>query len=601
MKAFRETSIAAIFQNQALKYGNNKACVAYKKGMDYKDISWQEMNRMVRNLGCYLLSININKGDRIAIYSRNRYEWWVADLAALSIGAICVSVHATNSTEETFYILEHSGASVCFVGGNDLFKKVQSVSSNLPDLRQIICFDEKNGVNNCINSFNEVLNIGNSSGNTDLFESRIMEVSLQDCAALIYTSGTTGNPKGVMLTNENFISNVNQLYGEIKEYLSDSDEFLSILPLSHSLERTCGYYVPLIFGCKVFIAGGINTIIRDFTMVRPTILVSVPRFYEKLHSGILAKIRDAGIIKKAFINFALCAGKINLRYICNSKKRTGLFRLIYGLAEKLVFVRVKRLLGLDRLRVAISGAGPLSKFDANFFLGMDLILLEGYGLTETSPVTNCNPPRLIKPGTVGISLPGTEVKISYEGEILIRGPQVMKGYYRDDEATRKAFTSDGFFKTGDMGVIDSDGYLSITGRLKDIIINSGGKNISPQNIENSLKESCFIENVAIIGDKRKYLSAIIIPSFEELKKWAEKNNIDFTDNKDLISDEKIIRLFRQEITRLTKQFSQYEQIKKFRLLAEIWSQETGEITSSFKIKRRVIESKYKKVIEGMYP
>ncbi|MGB4108972.1 MAG: AMP-binding protein, partial [Desulfomonilia bacterium] len=299
--------------------------------------------------------------------------------------------------------------------------------------------------------------------------------------------------------------------------------------------------------------------------------------------------------------WAMGIARDNRPYICNNKPRTGLFAMKYNLADKIIFSKLKVALGMDRLHGAISGGGPLSVSDAEFFLGMGIRILEGFGLTETSPVTNGNKPKKIKPGTVGPAVKDTIIKIGEGGEILVKGPQVMKGYYKNEEATREVFTEDGFFRTGDIGEIDDEGYLKITGRIKDIIVTSGGKNISPQNIENSLQASPYIEQVAVIGDNRKYLSALIVPSFENLEKWANEQGIWFSSHKDLISNDKVAALFEKEIEENMKDFARVEQIRKFTLLDTPWAQETGELTPTLKLKRRVINQKYARVIDAMYP
>lgn len=291
----------------------------------------------------------------------------------------------------------------------------------------------------------------------------------------------------------------------------------------------------------------------------------------------------------------------NLPYICNNKERTGWFAFKYHLADKIIFSKLKTALGMDRLQGAMSGGGPLSVSDAEFFLGMGIRVLEGFGLTETTPVTNGNKPKLIKPGTVGPALIDTEIKIGEDGEILIKGPQVMKGYYKNEAATKEAFTDDGFFRTGDIGEIDKDGYMKITGRIKDLIVTSGGKNISPQNIENTLVTSPFIEQVAIIGDNRKYLSALIVPSFATLESWAKDKGISFSVRSDLIKNPEVIKLFEHEIEENMKDYARVEQIRKFTLLEKEWSQDTGELTPTMKVKRKVINQKYSSVIEALYP
>lgn len=599
MAQYKETSIAALFQNQVSKLGD-KPCVAYKKGGVYTDVSWNQMNEYIRKLGLFLVSIGIKKGDKVAIFSQNRYEWWIADQAILSIGAVNVPIYATNSADEALYVLAHSESKACFCGTEDHLDKVLSVRRKAPRLKTLIVFDTPKGKKPGVITLEEAYKKGEAYKNKGEFDKRMTSIKLDDLATIIYTSGTTGNPKGVMLTHKNFVSNVNQIMDGYRKFFTEGDVFLSFLPLSHSLERTVGYYMAVALGSKVAFAEDVSKLAQNLAEIRPTILVSVPRIYEKVHAGILAKMADAPGIKKAIFNFAVRQAAKNLPYVCNDIPRKGLFAIKYKIADKLVFSKLKNTLGLDRMKFAVSGGAPLSVSDAEFFLGMGILVLEGFGLTETTPVTNANMPGMIKPGSVGIKVKDTDVKIGDDGEILIKGPQVMKGYYKNKEATKEVFTRDGYFRTGDIGVIDEKGRLSIVGRIKDIIVTAGGKNISPQNIENSLKESKYIEQVAIIGDKRKYLSALVIPAFEELKKWAKSQGIPTDSNKDLIKNDKVNSLIEGEIKRYTKQYGRVEQIKKFRLLDAEWTQASGELTPTLKVKRKVVSTKYAKEIESMY-
>ncbi|OHD66112.1 MAG: hypothetical protein A2176_04135 [Spirochaetes bacterium RBG_13_51_14] len=600
MAKFKETCMPAIFQNQAEKLGS-KACVAYKKDGIYVDISWTEMNRMIHDLAYYLLSVGIKKNDKVALFSPNRYEWWVASQATLSIGAVSVPIYATNSSEEAEYIIKNSDSRLCFAGTEEHLERLLKVRGKIKKIKQIIIFDQtKKKVKNLL-TMAEAMKIGQGYKKKGEFEKRLTSIKPGDISTLIYTSGTTGNPKGVMLTHNNFVSNATIIQKEVKEYVTIDDTFLSFLPLSHSLEMTAGYYIPITVGAKVAFAEDISKLMENFQEVRPTIIISVPRIYEKVHAGILLKVAESPGLKRKIFNWANSIAAKNLPYECKDIPRTGLFAFKYNLADKLVFSKLKHKLGLDKLRFAISGGGPLSVSDCEFFIGMGLKIVEGFGLTETTPVTHFNRAENIKPGTVGLPIPQTKVKIADDGELLIKGPQVMKGYYKNPKATKEAFTRDGWFRTGDIAVIDEEGFLKITGRIKDIIVTAGGKNISPQNIENSLKTSQFIEQAAVIGDRRKYLSTLIIPAFESLEKWAKRNGIAFSSRKDLLEKDEVIKLMASEIEKYTKQFSRVEQIRKFRILNVEWTQDSGELTPTQKVKRRIIESRYAKEIASMYP
>jgi long-chain acyl-CoA synthetase len=601
MANYQETSMAAIFQNRVEKWGDKAMC-GYKndKGV-YEDITWKQMNEMVLDLAAYLLTKGINIQDKVALFSPNRYEWWVSDLGILSTGAVNVPIYPTNSAEESRYVIENSDSKICIVGTKSHMKKILEVKPQLPNLTDIIILDDLDKPVEGVITFKEALKIGAAANKREELTKRINAIKPDDIATIIYTSGTTGNPKGVMLTHNNFVSNCNQLYDVAPHLFEYEHTILSFLPLSHSLERTVGYYLPLYTGKKVVFAGDVSKILDFFQEVRPTFIVSVPRIYEKVHSGVVSKVSAEKPLKQKIFGWAMDVAKRNLPYICNDKPRTGLFAIEYAIANKIIFSKLKEKLGLDKLQFALSGGGPLSVSDAEFFLGMDVKVLEGFGLTETTPVTNANKPEKIKPGTVGPPLKDTLIRISEEGELLVKGPQVMKGYYKNEAATKEVFTDDGFFKTGDIGVVDSDNYLKITGRIKDLIITSGGKNVSPQNIENSLKTSQYIEQVAVIGDNRKYLSALIVPAFKELENWARTNNIAFTNMKDLINNPEVNKLILSEVEANMKDYARVEQIRKIKLLENEWSQQTDELTPTLKIKRRIINQKYAAEIESLYP
>lgn len=597
MSRFEEKTMPAVFQNRVEQLGD-ACCTSRKVDGRYKEVSWKEMNNMVRATARYLHEKGIGPGDKVAIFAENRYEWWVVDLAVLSLGAIDVPIYSTNSPGEAEYILRDSGSSTCFVGSSDHLARVQEVRKALPDLKNVVVFDDV--PSDDAERFSDICSRDMPPDWQRTFENGIRKIDPESLATFIYTSGTTGDPKGVMLTHKNFVSNVRQGLAAFQGLITPEDIFLSFLPLSHSLERTVGYYLPLYTGSQVYFAESFQTILDDFLLVRPTIIISVPRLYEKMHAGILSKVADASSVRKMLFNWAVRTARKNLPYVCNDLPRRGLFKKRFEMADALVFSKLRAALGMDRLRIAISGGGPLAISDAEFFLGMEIMIYEGFGLTETTPVTNVNVPGKIKPGTVGPPLVDTNVRISDEGEIQIRGPQVMRGYFNRPEDTREVFTSDGYFKTGDIGVVDEEGYLSITGRIKDIIVTAGGKNISPQNIENSIKASPLVEQVAVIGDRRKYLSALVVPALDELKKWAERQGVEYGTDEELLAQEPVRELYRKEIDENTRSFARVEKIRQFKLLKVEWSQETGELTPKQSVKRRVIEEKYAREIGSMY-
>jgi long-chain acyl-CoA synthetase len=601
MSQFKETSMGAIFQNRVRQYGDKTLVIFKNKAGAWEELSWNRLNEMVRELGMFLINRGIQPGDKVALFSPNRFEWWVADLAIISVGAVNVPIYATNSTEESRYIIDNSDAKKCFAGTKEHMNKIVKAREKLPNLDDIIIFDDLDSLPAGVITLKQALAEGRAAANKDEFDKRLAPINIEDVATIIYTSGTTGNPKGVMLTHKNFVSNVNQAHAIDPDFLTADHTFLSFLPLAHSLERTCGYYIPIFLGHKVAFAESAEKLLANFGEIRPTFLVSVPRIYEKIHSGIIAKVATAPPVKKALFGWAMGVAKENLPYVCNNRERSGLFAFKYNLADKIIFSKLRATLGMDKLVAAISGGGPLSVSDAEFFLGMGITVLEGFGLTETTPITNANRPKWIKPGTVGPAVKDTSIKIGEDGEVLIKGPQVMKGYYKNEAATKEAFTQDGYFRTGDIGEIDKDGYLKITGRIKDIIVTSGGKNISPQNLENALLTSAFIEQAAVIGDNRKYLSALIVPAFATLESWAKEKNIPFSNRQDLIKNPEVNKLIEQEIGAQLKEFGKVEQIRKFALLEKEWSQDTGEMTPTMKLKRKVVRQKYEKEIESLYP
>ncbi|MFY9113222.1 MAG: long-chain fatty acid--CoA ligase [Desulfomonilia bacterium] len=595
---YSEKSIAGIFHNRAEKY-QYEPCVRYKKEGRYTDISWKEMQRMVTNLGLGLISLGVEKDDIVTIFSENCWQWLVADLASLSIGAADAPIYATNSGEEAAYIINDSGSRFLFVSDQDHLNRVLGVKSTLKGLKKIITFDPISAGDKDIISLDEVIKLGEEYKDKKSFDERLLSIEPEALATLIYTSGTTGPPKGVMLTHANLTANILQCYAS-HPIIGHQDVALTLLPWSHSLGRTVSVYLMLHIGAILSLAESFGTVMENMTEIRPTLMVSVPRLFEKIHAGIFSKVEKASPTKKKLFFWAVDVAMRAVDYRVQRKPMPWSLKIQYDLAESLIYSKLRHALGMDRIRIFINGGGALAVDIDRFFNGIGVNLHNGYGLTETSPVTNVNTFEVFEFGSVGPSLPDTQVKIAEDGEILIEGPQVMKGYFNKPDDTKATFTADGWFMTGDIGRLDERGCLYITDRKKDIIITAGGKNVAPQNIENTLVTDPFIEQAIVIGEGRKYLSALIIPNFSELISYAKNQGIPFDDKADLIRKPEIVSFFDEKIKTLMKDYARVEQIRKFTLLPREFSIESGELTPTLKIKRKIINQNFAGEIEAMY-
>ncbi|HPA85268.1 MAG TPA: long-chain fatty acid--CoA ligase, partial [Deltaproteobacteria bacterium] len=547
---YSEKSIAGIFHNRAEKY-QYEPCVRYKKEGRYTDISWKEMQRMVTNLGLGLISLGVEKDDIVTIFSENCWQWLVADLASLSIGAADAPIYATNSGEEAAYIINDSGSRFLFVSDQDHLNRVLGVKSTLKGLKKIITFDPISAGDKDIISLDEVIKLGEEYKDKKSFDERLLSIEPEALATLIYTSGTTGPPKGVMLTHANLTANILQCYAS-HPIIGHQDVALTLLPWSHSLGRTVSVYLMLHIGAVLSLAESFGTVMENMTEIRPTLMVSVPRLFEKIHAGIFSKVEKASPTKKKLFFWAVDVAMRAVDYRVQRKSMPWSLKIQYDLAESLIYSKLRHALGMDRIRIFINGGGALAVDIDRFFNGIGVNLHNGYGLTETSPVTNVNTFEVFEFGSVGPALPDTSVKIAEDGEILIKGPQVMKGYFNKPDDTKATFTADGWFMTGDIGRLDERGCLYITDRKKDIIITAGGKNVAPQNIENTLVTDPFIEQAVVIGEGRKYLSALIIPNFSELISYAKNQGIPFDDKADLIRKPEIVSFFDEKIKTLMK-------------------------------------------------
>jgi long-chain acyl-CoA synthetase len=592
-----EDTVGKLFWSRVRQHGSRTALRAKGEGR-WQDISWDEWGRNVKQFAMGLMALGLKERDRVALLSENRPEWTYVDLAVLSANAVDAPVYATNIPEQVEHVVKDSGSRFIVVSTEQQLEKVKEIKGNVPELEKAVVMDpEAEHPEEWILAFAEVQKLGEEEGDAAALEERLENVKAEDLATLIYTSGTTGAPKGVMLTHDNFISNIQGVTEGVD--LGESDIALSFLPLSHSFERLSGYYTMMAAGGTIAYAESIDKVPDNIQEIRPTVMCSVPRLYEKMHTRVLTTVEGGSAIKKKMFYWGLGVGGEVSKLMAAKKALPASLKLQYKVADRLVFEKLRARMG-DRLRFFISGGAPLAQEIAEFFHAAGILILEGYGLTETTPVISANRPDAFKLGSVGRPLSNLEVKIAPDGEILVKGPNVMKGYYNRPEDTREVLSEDGWFATGDIGYLDQDGFLYITDRKKDIIVTAGGKNIAPQNIENLLKLNRFIEQVCIIGDKRKYLTALIVASFPELEGFAEENGIPADDREKLIEHPRIQQLFQEAVDEANAQLARYESIKRFTVLPVEFGQETGELTPTLKVKRKVVGIKYKEQINRMY-
>ena len=572
-------TIPQMFLAQAERLGE-KTVFQVKKGLAYQPVSWEQAQTEVEEAALGLMDLGIQPGDRVAILSENRPEWAVADLAILSVGAITVPIYATLTTEEVEYLLRHSGARLLFAANPELMGKVLSLQRETG--LKVVLFDSPYQVSGPrVWWFGELLGLGATAAQEQrrLLSRQIEQGSPENPASIIYTSGTTGNPKGVVLTHGNFLSNCRAVQEVLP--IGEQDLLLSFLPLSHVFERMAGYYFVLSVGGAIAYAEKMETVAKNMLETRPTVITGVPRFYEKIHERILETVRASSPVRRAIFRWALRAGSGN------------------RIADWLVFSKLRERMG-GRIRFCVSGGAPLPKSLAEFFYSAGILLLEGYGLTETSPVITCNRLDRFRFGTVGLAVPGVEVRIGEEGEILTRGPHVMRGYFQNHAATAEAIDPDGWFHTGDVGALDPEGFLTITDRKKDLIKTSGGKMVAPQNLEAALKTDPLILDCVVIGDKRKFLIALVVPQMEKLQALAHDKGIQVGSAQELVRRPEVRALVWEQVDRVNKGMASFEQIKKIALLPEPFSLGSGELTPTLKVKRRVVAERYADEIDALY-
>jgi long-chain acyl-CoA synthetase len=590
-----ETHLARMIHDQIKKYGE-KTAVRYREGGVWKEMSWKAMGEQIRAVSKGLLEMNIKEGDMVALFSQNRPEWNITDYGILAIRGVSVPVYATNTAKQTEYIVNETEAGVIFAGSQDQYDKVSAFSHTSPHLKKIIVFDSNVRLNGGEKSmyFKDFIETGRSSAKDHELEKRLREASIEDLATLIYTSGTTGEPKGVMLHHStfhySFLAHLKRLD------TSDQDVSLCFLPLSHVFERTWCFFAAA-RGMVIGYCDDTAKVIECMQEIKPTVMCAVPRFYEKMYSAVFEKLEKASPSKKKLFLWAVKTGEQMYQKKKEKEPLPLILKLKHLIADGLVLKKIRSVVG-GRLRFFPCAGAQLSKEIEEFFHSVGLFITYGYGLTETTATVTCHERYHFRPGTVGKPIDGVEVRIAENGEILVKGETVTKGYYKKPEATAESFEN-GWFKTGDVGVLE-DGYLTITERIKDLMKSSGGKYIAPQLIETTIGKDHYIEQITVIGDARKFVSALIVPAFDALADYARTHNISYSSREDLIENPRIIQFYQQRIAEHSKELAGHEQIRKFTLLPTPFTQEAGEITPTMKLKRKFVTDKFQDIINKMY-
>lgn len=592
----RPATLTSLFFGSVRRHADQPAAIRYKSDGVWHPIGHTELLERVRQLSAGLRALGIKQGDRIAILSENRPEWAITDYACLSTRCIDVPVYPTLPTHQIGYILRNSGARVVCCSNLEQLAKVLEIRKDVATIEHVVLFDPVPTPDGVI-PFSELERIGAEPANAwPEWEAAALETEPDDVATLIYTSGTTGDPKGVMLTHGNIASNVVAALDVLSLHGGDC---LSFLPLSHVFERMVGHYTMLQGGVIINYATSHETVAAEMPEVRPTFMASVPRLYEKIYAGVGEVAEQGGFLTQKIFAWASRTGIARIEGELQGTRAPGRLGLADRIADRLVFAKLRERMG-GQLKYFVSGGAPLNAEISKFFLAAGLPILEGYGLTETSPVITVNPLDRIKPGTVGPPLPGVEVRIAADGEILTRGPHVMKGYYQNPEATAEAIDADGWFHTGDIGELDADNYLKITDRKKDIIVTAGGKNIAPQPIESLLKQNPFISSAVMLGDKRRFPIMLIVPNFKALDAWRAAKGIPDDSPEELVARTDVQEKVEREARKSFRDLAHYETPKKFLLLPRDFSIESGELTPKLSIKRRVVEANWHDAIEALY-
>jgi len=569
----------------------NRAVMSWQDAAgEWKPITSSELYGRVRALADVFEGWGVKKGDRVALVSENRWEWPVVDFAVLAIGAVDVPLYPTLTPEQMGYMLRDSGAKAVVVSSKELYEKVVA-AGELPELEHVVVMDA--GEFSGAESFAALMtDAGGKQQPDEQFDAMAKMARPDDLATIIYTSGTTGEPKGVMLTHGNLASNINVTTDPLG--FDATDSCISFLPLSHVTARHLDYAL-MCYGTRLAYCPKFDLLPAAMKVIKPTIFVAVPRVYEKIRQAVEAK-SAASPVKSRMLSWALATGKKHRAETLAGKTPSGLG---VKLAGKLVFSKIREAFG-GRVNVFISGGAPLGMDTAGWFADAGIRIFEGYGLTETSPVIALNYPEAHRIGTVGRAMPNVECRFAEDGELEVKGPSVFTGYWKKPEATAEVFTADGWFKTGDIGHVDADGFISITDRKKELLKTSGGKMIAPQPIENKLKANVLVGQAALVGDKHKFLCVLISPNFAALEGWAKAHGVTAADHAVLVKDARVVKVYQEIVDKVNAGLAHFESIKRLQLVPDEWSVEDGTLTPSMKLKRRVVETRYASEIRELY-
>jgi long-chain acyl-CoA synthetase len=570
----------------------------------WRSQSWREVGEGVREIAGGLLSLGLGRGEVVSILANTRREWVMADLAVLSCAAVANGIYPTDAAAQVQYLCEDSGTTVLFVEDDEQLDKALEVRAQLPRLRQIVVFDVEGlrGLHDpMVMSLDQLRQAGRAhlSAHPEALQQRLQQLAPDDLAILVYTSGTTGKPKGAMHTHHALVYTVRGYNTLISR--SEADESMCFLPLCHIAERVGGEYFSLYTGCKLNFVENPETVPENVREIAPTVFTAVPRVWEKFYSGVMIALKESGRLQQLAYGWAISVGYRVADAVIEGRPVGALMRLQFKLARLLALDNTRKLIGIHRARYCVTGAAPISPELVRWYLALGVPMLEVWGMTETCGASTGNPPQAIKAGSIGPAAGFNEVRIDpATGEILVRGPNVFKGYLNLPEKTAEAIDAEGWLHTGDVGVMDEQGYLRITDRMKDIIITAGGKNITPTELENELKFSPYITDAVVIGDKRPYLVAIVMIDQDNVEKFAQDREIPFSNYASLTRAPEVQELIQVELDRVNAKFARVEQIKKFFLLDKQLSAEDEELTPTMKLKRKLVENKYAPQIEAMY-